>query len=694
MPLQYPGSKTIPVIDLPSFNEKKMAARDEGKPVSRLKREEFAYTMEVHYDYHNAGVWDTLENGWKVWRMGLRSEGAITMNLIFIPFRVEKGVRVFLSDPLQQYVFGAYTHINNKPYEMLAVEPVPGDIVMVEMQVPPFVGDPGQLCVGIVGHEFDRNHAPERVKDGWYGQSGACNPDILCYKDSLTALLRHAVIRIIYAGKERCTGVLLNNTRNDAKAYILTAQHCLRTEWLANTAVYLFDYESPFCGGPDGRSHKSVSGGTLKATTDNKLDFSLVELSEDIPFYYRPYFAGWDATGLSTRGVFCIHHPWGDVKKIAIDDDQPYTDNFGEGYDFNTHWRVEDWEAGTTEPGSSGAPLFSSAGRVIGNETGGDATCANSVNDYFQQLSHSWEDYPDSSAQLRYWLDPFKSTVETLKGFDPYADFWKTGDTLSNISPGQSLILDGSGLSWGYYAGHNASRVEIFAERYVVDGYKYIMGADLDIARAYAHSDAAVVTVAVWEGTDYQAGPVIRETLPVFELLENTRFFMEFDSVIAVRDTFMIGVMLEYGVPCDTFAVFHTLWDNGDHNTAFIVRDERWIPMNDPAAYGHSVSLALYPLTFDSLPGIPGNLPPVISDNLMVYPNPARGDIRIAFRELPSGEVALRLYDLAGHLVWTEIAEHYTNPLYLSMPFHARGAFVLQVITEQYTEYRKLLLLK
>jgi len=694
LPFQYPGSKTTPVIDLLFNDERKAAGSGGEKAMSRHKNEEFAYTTEVQYNYLNAGVWDTLENGWKIWRLGLRSEGAYSLNLIFSPYRLERGVRVFLYDPAQQTIMGAFTHVNNKPFEMLATEPVPGETVVVEMQVPPFVTIPGKLGIGMVGHDYSGRIRSARSKDGWFGTSGACNPDILCFNDSLISTIRHSVVRIVYAGKERCTGVLLSNTRNDAKAYLLTAQHCLRTEWLANTAVYVFDYESPYCSGPDGRNHKSISGGTLKATTDNKLDFSLIELSEDIPFYYHPYYAGWDATGLATRGVFCIHHPWGDVKKIAIDDDLPETGNFGEGYDFNTHWHVADWETGTTEPGSSGAPLFSSAGRVIGNETGGDAYCENSVDDYFQQISHAWEDYPDSVNQLRYWLDPFKSTLQTLRGYDPYEAFWKTGDTLANVQREDPLFLSGAGLSWGYFAGHNSGYIEILAERFVVEGHKYLMGVDMDIARSYARSDTAAITVAVWNGMDYQAEPIMQETVPIIDFVRDTKSFIEFDSAVIVRDTFMIGFELVYTLPCDTFAVYHSLRDAGNNNTAYIVKDGRWIPMDDPSAYDLSVSLSLRPLIYDSLPGIPGYLPPVITENLMVFPNPARGGVWIAFREMPPGEVTIKLFDVTGHLLWIRTSPDLTNPLFVPVNVPIQGAYLMQIITGQYTENQKLLLLK
>jgi len=82
-------------------------------------------------------------------------------------------------------------------------------------------------------------------------------------------------------------------------------------------------------------------------------------------------------------------------------------------------WRVRHWEAGTTEQGSSGSPLFNQNKMIVGNLTGGDATCANPLNDYFSKFHMQWNYYPDSSKQLKYWLDSLKTGVSELTGSEP-----------------------------------------------------------------------------------------------------------------------------------------------------------------------------------------------------------------------------------------------------------------------------------
>jgi hypothetical protein len=122
-----------------------------------------------------------------------------------------------------------------------------------------------------------------------------------------------------------------------------------------------------------------------------------------------------------------IHHPQGDVKKISVDNNTLLTSYqtinppewLETGSAPEAFWRVGRWELGTTEGGSSGAPLFNSDGRIIGNLTGGEARCGNSVNDYFSKFYMCWDYHPQNNRQLKHWLDPLGSDLISFPGDEP-----------------------------------------------------------------------------------------------------------------------------------------------------------------------------------------------------------------------------------------------------------------------------------
>ncbi|NJK87337.1 MAG: trypsin-like peptidase domain-containing protein, partial [Bacteroidales bacterium] len=375
-----------------------------------------------------------------------------------------KGVRVFVFDQDKTNVLGAFTFRNNKEYGSLAVSPVSTDLIYIEMQAMPFVLDPGKLEIGLIAVDGKTNSSSLK-KDEFFGESEYCNVDVNCYSDSTIQRQKHSVVRIVYLGEERCTGTLINNTLQNGHPYVLTAQHCLPFDFFANTAVYTFEYESPICGGTDGSTQFSISGAQIVSTTPGKLDFTLLELSEAIPFYYHPYFSGWDRTNTAPESSYTIHHPLGDVKKITIETHEALTGDFGESYDANTFWVIPNWEVGSTQKGSSGAGLINQSNRLTGVLTGGEATCDFPVFDFFEKMYHCWDDYPDPANQLESWLDPINSGAETLDGYDPYDFFWKTGDTLINFHDTAStgvVFIE----SFGYLSGNNVDSVKRFAEHF------------------------------------------------------------------------------------------------------------------------------------------------------------------------------------------------------------------------------------
>ena len=89
-----------------------------------------------------------------------------------------------------------------------------------------------------------------------------------------------------------------------------------------------------------------------------------------------------------------IHHPRGDVKKInGRAGNATVSGFFLPGG--TTHWKVDRWDDGTTEQGSSGSPLDASR-RIRGQLNGGLATCEDPVDEYYGRVSVSLDTHTHS----------------------------------------------------------------------------------------------------------------------------------------------------------------------------------------------------------------------------------------------------------------------------------------------------------
>src|SRR5690606_5514370 len=110
-------------------------------------------------------------------------------------------------------------------------------------------------------------------------------------------------------------------------------------------------------------------------------DMCLVEITGGlvggtVPASFNPYFSGWDNTGTIPTSTVCIHHPNGDIKKISFDDNPALISQGMGSSESNATWTVQ-WDRNTTtEPGSSGSPLFDQNHRIIGQLWGGGASCS------------------------------------------------------------------------------------------------------------------------------------------------------------------------------------------------------------------------------------------------------------------------------------------------------------------------------
>lgn len=355
------------------------------------------------------GEWTEIENGHRVWRLGISSPGAKSINFNFSTFNVPKGGKLFVYAADHTEFIGSFTEENMQPNGGLGVSLIQSDQIIIEYQQSVKVkGEPvfeiDQVTHGYRGilHKF------EEMARGPFGNSGSCNINVACPESDGWEDQIRSVALIVSNGNATCTGSMVNNTAEDGTPYFLTANHCLGGG--VGGWVFYFNHESATCDGNTGPTNQSLSGAQLRASNSGS-DFALLELNSDPPDSYDVFFNGWDRSGNTPTSLTGIHHPSGDVKKISHDYDSPsQTQQSGAAV-----WYLDQWEEGTTEGGSSGSPLFDQNNRVIGQLYGGFASCTNIDADWYGRFDVSW-DGSSASTRLRDWLDPIGSNPLVLDG--------------------------------------------------------------------------------------------------------------------------------------------------------------------------------------------------------------------------------------------------------------------------------------
>ncbi len=407
---------TVPVVRLAGVDVKSLLAEDAIQEKNGLPFR-FGKPFDVDYNLENSGVWDDLPDGGRIWRLEIHSPGAFSINLLYSRYHLPAGAKLFVYNDNRDMVLGAFTSRNNKDDGKFATAPIRGDVTIVEYYEPAEAVGMGELEISRIVHGY-RNVFFRAAKDAMdFGDAGACNNNVNCPVGVDWQNDKRAVAMILTSGGYRiCTGSLVNNVRQDATPYFLTANHCLGGE---SSWIFMFNYESPNCTNIDGPTNYTVQGSTLLATYTTS-DFALLRLTEQPPDSYNVFFAGWSNVDTPSQSSTCIHHPSGDIKKISFDYD-PVTSADYLATTGTSHWRIGSWDDGTTEPGSSGSPLFDQNHRVVGQLHGGYASCSSLTSDWFGKFAMSWNGGGSSSNRLKDWLDPDNTGATVLDGYDPNA---------------------------------------------------------------------------------------------------------------------------------------------------------------------------------------------------------------------------------------------------------------------------------
>lgn len=257
------------------------------------------------------------------------------------------------------------------------------------------------------------------------GMAASCQEDVACVPNPSVAYQNavRSTARLSYIENGQsyvCTGTLLSDGDQTSESpYILTAAHCIDSAAAAATLVTFWNFEARACGAKSAGEYIQVTGGARLLHTNSNSDVTLLMLNQLAPA--GAHFAGWDPNPpqAGDSGI-SLHHPRGDLKKVSVAQLVGGSATAGA-----SNFSSVAWLSGTTEPGSSGAGLFTLSGneyRLRGTLLGGTATCSTSG-----QPQHA------ANRDLYSRLDADYPRLKTLmlsgpKPLSDYSDVWSSPD--------------------------------------------------------------------------------------------------------------------------------------------------------------------------------------------------------------------------------------------------------------------------
>ena len=370
----------------------------------------------VNLSPQNAGIWTTLANGDRQWKLRVSSQGAEALSFLFQTFKLYGNSTLEIKNNQGALLHHVLTSKDVEDHFMYNAALCSGDemvLILTEQKN----ATPSELFIDRIMYNYrsTRTSTDEKINE-----SDVCEVNVNCspvgdnWQDEKRGVARIYVVEGAQAGW--CSGSLINNLANDCKPLFLTALHCGVNCTAAdfNQWKFYFRYESPNCTNPNTAGtlddyfisgcFKLADAGDGGGTTGS--DFLLVQMGTAAnqastittlkSANFNAYWNGWDANNTATTGGTGIHHPAGDIKKISTFSGNTVSTTWG-GSTPNTHWRIV-WSSntngyGVTEGGSSGSPLFNnSAGRIIGTLTGGGSFCnAQTAPDSYGKISYDTE---------------------------------------------------------------------------------------------------------------------------------------------------------------------------------------------------------------------------------------------------------------------------------------------------------------
>jgi surface protein len=440
------------------INQKKLPAVDvtkltkEDEKDARIGQPHRTGTgIPLQLDLLSQGKWEMLPSGEFICRYMIKGEGAPAMSLLFSQFVMAPGDKLYYYNADKTRVYGAFTEKNNKTSGKFATAMMIGDVMYLEfVSQTDKKSNKSKINIEHVVNYYTLNSNSNQRDGTILGcpsvPSVSCNININCplgsdwqFEKTGVAQMSFPALRDGSVAIFTCSGSLINNSRNDGAPLFLTAMHCIcvfnDASQNANLDqnVFYWNFEAPSCesGCTIEISNNTITScGAFILSNDKPSDFGLIYLKE-YPGLLNPRYNGWNREEIDDNIYGAsIHHPAGDIKKISVSTQVNLnrTINFRDTKDCidgifkpkSDIIVIVDRDKGAVQEGSSGAPLFNSSKKIIGQLSSGlGLVCDPNYNkSSWGALSYSWSNNGnlDQRRRLNSWLDPVTSCCTSLDG--------------------------------------------------------------------------------------------------------------------------------------------------------------------------------------------------------------------------------------------------------------------------------------
>ena len=414
----------VPVLEMTSVDNAELKARYAPRE-KNAKRQPLQFAHAFQTDIGRDQFKNYKDRKGRNWyALVIKSSGAFSLNIAFDQLLLPEDAELYLYSLNQKLWKGPLKKEKREVAEYWSPI-VSGDAVAVVIVLPDEKKSSAEWHIQNVNHDFLGFQSIS---------SGSCNVDVICggaegfpeidqYRDIIRSVGVYSV-----NGRFTCSGALINTSDFGCEPYFLTANHCIDENTDYSSVVVYWNYENSTCRTPgspesgadgDGSLDQFNSGANLRSTNERS-DFTLVELAGEIAPEVNAYLAGWNRQRRAPDRVIAIHHPATEEKRISFEYDPLILSEYLDGDEDATadYLRVEDWDLGTTEGGSSGSPIFNASGQIVGQLSGGFAACGNDDPDWYGAMYSNFERGQLPNDNIGSWLDDSNRGASFASGID------------------------------------------------------------------------------------------------------------------------------------------------------------------------------------------------------------------------------------------------------------------------------------